>query len=752
MSIFQGNRYHFHRSAQWRAGALDNFAVKLADTEASLSALAGLGFLPVPGTVDVEGDALPAVDPCGYLYWLRSATGELVRYHAAFGNETVAVLAEAQGADAFVIGVEVYWVLARGEIGRYSAATLQLLGTLPRPSAGRILAIAGGGGDGLWVLESAPDNAAILRRYDALGCGCGPQVRIDNADASARVASTRNGAQVVVLARGAEPGRDDVGRPSRTWRLIVVDGADGSKKVYQFTAAHGDPLPQLIVIDWADNIHLFERPIGPPLVTYDLEGERVAHRSVPIPSEWKTISALAASDRIVIATPHGLAWLSEDQLGEGENDEIVSTFITPTLVSPDGLGNRWNSADLDVVMAAGTAVEISVAATRDPSEIAQINRLFQRPPEQRFAALNDAIRWRQDRTTRYVAESDEPVREKLRVLLDGLTQTNLWLRVQFRVLAGGSPPRLAALKVFYPEHSYLEFLPAVYRENPAAAAQLRRFLAPVEALFDEIDDEIDALPRRIDPQTAPASLASRTDSKPVPSTWQAFLLRWLGFPDVESLDAGVVKALLAAAPALLKGRGTLAALQQVLDIVTGQHARIEDNAALPGPWILAANASLARGPRLGRDTLAVAANRRPLQLGCGTPLGAAPLNEFCVDPVGLLTARTGLITIIVGLNPAARERLEPMIRSFLALFVPAQCRVQLEIVTTARWRARVALGAGLRLATEGEPTSDAARLADEAGGRLGRSTDLGCWALPVPAISAGVLDRTAIINGAQRLS
>ena len=42
--------------------------------------------MPVPGTVGLEPDTLPAFDPCGHLYWLRARTGELVR-HYDFGNE-----------------------------------------------------------------------------------------------------------------------------------------------------------------------------------------------------------------------------------------------------------------------------------------------------------------------------------------------------------------------------------------------------------------------------------------------------------------------------------------------------------------------------------------------------------------------------------------------------------------------------------------------------------------------------------------
>jgi hypothetical protein len=148
----------------------------------------------------------------------------------------------------------------------------------------------------------------------------------------------------------------------------------------------------------------------------------------------------------------------------------------------------------------------------------------------------------------------------------------------------------------------------------------------------------------------------------------------------------------------------------------------------------------------------VEADILPLRLG-GTALGEAPLNETCLDPIRLIEERNGQITITVGVAPTERERLEPIIWSLLRLFVPAQCRIRLVLVPATRLRAHIGLESGFVIAS-GEPgeTPSASRLADDRGGRLGSTSDLGCWRLPEPAFSFPQLDRSAIANGAQNLN
>ena len=156
MAIFQGNRYTFHTPAQWRSGSFDNFGI----SKEELVAASAFGIVPVKGSSE-ERDALPAIDPCGHLYWLRAGSGELVR-HYDFGNETVGPLLAAERAKKLVIGFDLLWVLTEEALHRYAAGSLQHLGSIAPPPGHVFTSIAGDGGDGLWV-------SAIVRGE---GCCC----------------------------------------------------------------------------------------------------------------------------------------------------------------------------------------------------------------------------------------------------------------------------------------------------------------------------------------------------------------------------------------------------------------------------------------------------------------------------------------------------------------------------------------------------------------------------------------------------
>ena len=591
MSVFQGNRYSFKRAEHWRAGAFDNFEVVGNELKAPLA----LGFVPVPGTDGNESDAIPAFDPCGHLHWLRPRTGELVRHHD-FGNELVGCLVEAQYGRALIFGAQRIWVLKENAVQRY-ASTTQLLGGIGMSRGHRVAAIASDGGDGLWTLEFHQHGAA-LHCYDGFGCPCGPNVPLKDVHKHATIAASPDGRHVVVLTADT--------KVSGVWHLIVLSArSDAKPRTFSFKSNTLNPEPTLIAVDTINRIHVAAANHPTVLQTFSLLGERIGRREIAIPPAWEWHYAIAAADEIVVSGKTGLAFLSREKIGSGTKDKLVSTFITPTLVSPEGTGSRWNSADLDVTLAEGSAVEITVAASRSIGEIAQIDAIFAdqtRSPSDRFTDALARIPWREKETIVYAGQQGEPAKEKLRYLLDGRTETHVWLRIRCRSLTGRVPARLSAMRIFYPERSYLEFLPAIYRENEAPARELRRFLAPVEALFDEIDDEVEGLAGKIDPKTAP-------------DDWRAFLLRWLGFTAVETLDAETSAALLRAAPDLLSRRGTLQALQQVLDILTHDHALIEDSSALPRPWILPPGAGhTSNGPKLGVDTLVVTGDHAPCAL------------------------------------------------------------------------------------------------------------------------------------------
>jgi phage tail-like protein len=70
---------------------------------------------------------------------------------------------------------------------------------------------------------------------------------------------------------------------------------------------------------------------------------------------------------------------------------------------------------------------------------------------------------------------------------------------------GRNTPELYALRAWYPRFSYLDhYLPAIYREEPVPASFLERWLANFEGFYTHLEDQIEQLPRLLDPRTTPA--------------------------------------------------------------------------------------------------------------------------------------------------------------------------------------------------------------------------------------------------------
>ena len=116
---------------------------------------------------------------------------------------------------------------------------------------------------------------------------------------------------------------------------------------------------------------------------------------------------------------------------------------------------------------------------------------------------------------------------------------------------GRSTPRLRALRVYYPRFSYMQYLPAVYREDAESASFLDRFLANVEGTLTSIEDRIAAAQALIDVHSAP----------PEALEW---LAGWLGLALDPTWDDHKRRLLLEHAPVVFARRGTIDGLRMAL--------------------------------------------------------------------------------------------------------------------------------------------------------------------------------------------
>lgn len=114
-------------------------------------------------------------------------------------------------------------------------------------------------------------------------------------------------------------------------------------------------------------------------------------------------------------------------------------------------------------------------------------------------------------------------------------------------------PRVASFRAYFPRQSYLRHLPAAYRDDERSAIFLERFLSIFESVFVDIDEEIGAATRYLDP-------------KGIPPAYLSWLGDWLGLEAGETWPAPARRTLIEQAPSLFKQRGTREGLLDILRI------------------------------------------------------------------------------------------------------------------------------------------------------------------------------------------
>ncbi|WP_447925165.1 hypothetical protein [Georgenia muralis] len=711
--------YDFRAAAHWRAGVRRGLQLR-GDRLVVPDALA---VHPVPGAGTAEAGVLIAAGGCAGLTWLRPRSRELVRLLAE--EQAVAELGVLEGlapARRLVVGRSLLWVRAGDDLERHDARTLQRLTPAAIPTGWRVGDVTGDGADGVWAVEVGRSGRR-LRHVDCWGRTCRDTIALD-ADADASDPGVGGRTELSVAAGGDGAWVAVVDPDAST--LLVVDTATATVTRIPLDPVHRRGRTLLAA---ATAVHLLTVIDDSAPVVYQALDPRTGdvedHQVLTLPRGLGRPTSLAVEGTtLVLAGSGGLARVVAAPATEPRR----AAFITPALVSPLGPVAPWDRAEVDVVLPAGTTMEISWATGEPALADRAVSLLAGR--SRAVEELEQLLTWRQGAT--YRGSTDEP--ERLVGLLDGAGGTTLWLRVELRVPAGGPAPELARLRVRYPGTSSLDDLPAIYREDPRGAAELRRLLAPYEVLLDGIDETLDALPARLDPATADDG-------------WSDYLLGWLGFPPLGELPAHVRRRLLVRAAEILDLRGTRTGLELVLDLVTGGRASVEDSADEPAGWFLGAQAAPSVGAepaRLGADTVALGQLPRPPRAGA-LLLGAARLGPTCADPAAMLArgARTVRITLAVG---PGRGELEPLLDRLLDVFVPAHCRVEVRWTGAAGGRR---LGGGLRLAggpgdgTEGAVPADSDDSRLTGADHLGATTRLGRWPLPATTGAPIVLDHAA---------
>ena len=164
-------------------------------------------------------------------------------------------------------------------------------------------------------------------------------------------------------------------------------------------------------------------------------------------------------------------------------------------------GCVWHRLFLDAQIPAGCAVRVRARAHDDPDLLPLTGWTPQPDPYLRSdgAELPYYDPW---------ADAERPLPERTgtwELLFQGAVGRYLQLELTVEG-TGRATPALRALRAWYPRFSYLDhYLPAIYREEPAAASFLERWLANFEGFYTNLEDKIEQVAALFDPRTAPAT-------------------------------------------------------------------------------------------------------------------------------------------------------------------------------------------------------------------------------------------------------
>ncbi|WP_030434683.1 phage tail protein [Actinoplanes subtropicus] len=239
---------------------------------------------------------------------------------------------------------------------------------------------------------------------------------------------------------------------------------------------------------------------------------------------------------------------------------------------------RWHRIRIDADLPAGTTVQASVAVTEDD------------PP----------------------AESDwqQAPAGATDVLIDQPPGRYLQLRLAL-ASDGAETPVVRRIRLDFPRRTSADLLPAAFRDDPLADDFAERFLSLFDSTLAEIDRVVERYPALLDGTNVPGELLP----------WLGGLLG-IGFE--AGWDADTRRALIAAAPALFRGRGTPAAVREAVRIVFGAEPVIDELAAERSWLRVGTDGALGAGRLFGRS-------RARVRLG--SPLAGSPLNSLG-DPYG----------------------------------------------------------------------------------------------------------------------
>jgi phage tail-like protein len=304
---------------------------------------------------------------------------------------------------------------------------------------------------------------------------------------------------------------------------------------------------------------------------------------------------------------------------------------------------RWHRVVIEGDVPAGSSVAIETFTSEAEKSPEEIERL----PDSR---------WR-----RAAIHSDPALRE-----WDSLIRSDagryLWLRLRLES-SGETTPRITAIRVEYPRASSLQYLPAVFQQEPESRDFLDRFLSIFDSLRDEIRRRIREIALYFDAQSVPAT-----------PDFLGWLASWIGLSFDRRWPVAKRRDLLAAAHELYRRRGTLEGVALHIELVTGVRPQILEHFRLRRLLFLGAGTLGDRAELFGPDLM------DRLQVGVHSTVGEfrlVDLGDPRSDPVGMFAHR---FTVYAPVSSDVTETDRLMLMRIITLSKPAHTEGFLEVV------------------------------------------------------------------------
>ena len=709
--------YLYDTPEQWGAGWSAGLR---RGTGGGLQTPGALSVERLSGTTSEDGGALLARDPAGRLLWLRQ-DGTLLRL-ANGARVTVARLAADMAADAVRLlwGQRTGWIVAAGQLFRIDTGSGAATGTFSSPHWHVVDAVADEC-DGVVAVEirrttsqeaDAPDEVR-LRRIRADGpVHPGPVRHPIMRGHDLRAARRLDHGRALLVISAPDKG---------AWSVLALS-LDGAATDLGRFPGDGEEVPGGPLALSGDGRLTLAGPDRRSVFAVDAGRIEPGEPLEPQDAFGPVRDLIDDGEALVVATAAGLFTLRRNPESAPARH---ASWVSPVMRSPIGDRRGWQRADLVATLPKGAEITIAARGFGAPSAAVAASEAF-REGSQRI--LDDAY-WAGAGLSLHRGTGRQ---ERLRHYLGEIDEEYLLLRITVSVPACRGAARLDRLRVLYPNRSLIEMMPAIYRAGDQSERQVRRALAGLQAMIDEIDDTISDATRRLDPD--------RSDA-----LWTGFLLHWLGHGALARLPLPDRRGVLKALPGIMARRGTEAGLARLLDVLAPGAYSIEDAAAGPADWLLSGACDPAAA-QLGRTTRAGHTDPDPLRLGrchgsAATALGSYRLGRGCGGETTQGCSSAVTVRFFGGAD--LETRLAPFLDPIRRLLAPAHTRLNFVF---GDHRPEAGLATGPDAPRLGTMTLD-----------TGGSRSLGDWALPGhdtgpdhPEDDA-VLDR-ATLNGSLTLA